>query len=65
MEICLSIHDLSCCGLFKDILQQKPVSAERTGKAAKGGRKNWQYLYPLFYGKGEVKKCLNRVSSMV
>lgn len=37
MENCLSIHYLSCCGLFEDILQQKPVSAERAGRAGKGG----------------------------
>lgn len=48
MEICLSIHDLSCCGLFKDILQQKPVSAERTGKAAKGGEEELTIFVSAF-----------------
>lgn len=33
----LSNHYLSCCGVFEDILQQKPVSAERTGRAGNGG----------------------------
>lgn len=33
----LSNHYLSCCVLSEDILQQKPVSAERTGRAGNGG----------------------------
>lgn len=33
----LSNHYLNCCGLFEDILQQKPVSAEGTGRAGNGG----------------------------
>lgn len=36
---CLSNPSLSYCGLFENTLQQKPVSAERTGKAGEGGER--------------------------
>lgn len=53
----LSSHYLSRCGLFEDILQQMPVSAERTGGAGNGeGRTENTFICFAIAEKGQESR---------